>query len=78
MATNRYTPIEMDPIDFSIMCKPYNAQYRNIFGYVPCSWDYKCNQDEYFRALLLAIETRQDISTFVKKVCQYSDPNVRH
>ena len=77
MATKQNKPIEMNSIDFSVMCKPYYNQYRKIFGYVPCSWDYRCNQDEYFHALLKAIETKQDISTFVKKAYRYSDPNVR-
>jgi hypothetical protein len=57
----------VNSIDFGKKCKSYNIQYREIFGYVPCRGDYKCSQDEYFEALLKAIETKQDIETFVPK-----------
>ena len=42
----------MNSIEFGKKCKPYNIQYRDIFGYVPCRDDYTCRQDEYFDALL--------------------------
>lgn len=56
---------EMTSIDFGKKCQPYNLRYRDIFGYVPCRDNYICTQEEYFSALLKAIETKQDISTFV-------------
>lgn len=69
----------MNSIEFGKKCRPYNVQYRDIFGYVPCSDDYKCSQEEYFDALLKAIETKEDISTLIpKKVIDYSDNNKRY
>lgn len=69
----------MTSIDFGKKCQPYNVQYRDVFGYVPCRDNYICSQEEYFSALLKAIETKQDISTFVpertiapKENCRYS------
>lgn len=69
----------MTSIEFGKKCKPYNIQYRKIFGYVPCRDDYKCNQDEYFEALLKSIETKKEISAFVpKKTLAYNNPDKRY
>ena len=69
----------MNSIEFCKKCRPYNIQYRDIFGYVPCPDNYNCGQDEYFDALLKAIETKKDISTLIpKKAIDYSDPNKRY
>lgn len=69
----------MNSIEFGKKCRPYNIQYRNIFGYVPCRGDYKCDQDEYFEALLKAIETKTELSVLVpKRVYDYSNPNVKY
>ena len=57
----------MNPIEFGQKCIPYNRQYKDIFGYVPCRGDYSCSQDEYFQALLKAIETKRELSTIVHK-----------
>ena len=57
----------MDPIEFGKKCRPYNGKYKEIFGYVPCRGDYRCNQDDYFAALVKSIETKQEISAFVPK-----------
>ena len=57
----------MNSIEFGKKCRPYNIQYRDIFGYVPCRDDYTCSQDEYFDALLKAIETKCELSTIVPK-----------
>ena len=70
---------DMKSIEFGKKCRPYNKQYRDIFGYVPCRDDYSCSQDEYFAALLKAIETKCELSTFVKKRKKdYDDPNKRY
>ena len=55
----------MNSIEFGKKCRPYNIQYRSIFGYVPCRDDYNCSQEEYFEALLKAIDTKCELSTFV-------------
>ena len=57
----------MNSIEFGKKCRPYNIQYRDIFGYVPCRDDYTCSQDEYFDALLKAIETKCELSTIMPK-----------
>lgn len=57
----------MNSIEFGKKCRPYNIQYRDIFGYVPCRGDYLCSQDEYFTALLKAIETRTELSDLLPK-----------
>ena len=66
---------EMTSIEFGKQCQPYNLRYRDIFGYVPCRDNYICSQEEYFSALLKAIETKQDISTFVpERTVNYPPP----
>ena len=57
----------MNSIEFGKKCRPYNIQYRERFGYVPCRDDYKCNQDDYFAALLKAIETGKELSELLPK-----------
>lgn len=69
----------MNSIEFGKKCRPYNIQYRDIFGYVPCRDDYNCSQDEYFQALLKAIETKCELFTIVpKKNKEFQDPNKRY
>lgn len=69
----------MNSIEFGKKCRPYNIQYRDIFGYVPCRDDYSCSQDEYFNALLKAIETKCELSTLVqKKNKDFQDTNKRY
>ena len=69
----------MNSIEFGKKCRPYNVQYRDVFGYVPCRDDYNCTQDEYFQALLKAIETKRELSTIVhKKNRDYQDPHKRY
>lgn len=55
----------MNSVEFGKKCRPYNIQYKDIFGYVPCRNDYNCSQDEYFNALLKAIETKCELSTII-------------
>ena len=57
----------MDSIEFGKKCRPYNIQYRDLFGYVPCREDYSCSQEEFFEALLKSIETKKDINMFLIK-----------
>lgn len=69
----------MNSIEFGKKCRPYNIQYRDIFGYIPCREDYKCTQEEYFNALIKAIETKTEISTFVsKKNIDYQNSSKRY
>lgn len=57
----------MTSIEFGKKCQPLNKQYKDIFGYVPCRGDYMCSQDDYFDALTKAVETKQELSSFVKR-----------
>lgn len=57
----------MKSIEFGKKCRPYNIQYRDIFGYAPCREDYICNQDEYFNALRNAIVSKTELSKFLRK-----------
>lgn len=49
----------MISIEFGKLCRPYNKQFKEIFGYVPCYGNYKCNQEEYFKNLKKSIELKQ-------------------
>lgn len=55
----------MNSIEFGKKCRPYNILYRSIFGYVPCRDDYNCSQEEYFEALLKAIDVKRELSSLV-------------
>lgn len=55
----------MNSIEFGKKCRPYNIQYRTIFGYVPCREDYRCSQDVYFDALLQSIKTKRELATII-------------
>ena len=69
----------MDSIEFGKMCRPYNIQYRDLFGYVPCREDYSCSQEEFFEALLNSIETKKDINMFlIKRTFDTSNLNKRY
>lgn len=60
--------------------KTYTAiQYREIFGYIPAPNEYKCSQEEFFDALIKAIETRTELSVLVaKKNMDYQDTSRRY
>lgn len=69
----------MNSIEFGKKCRPYNIQYKEIFGYIPSPSDYKCSQEEFFNTLIKAIETRTELSTFVaKKNIDYQDTSKRY
>ena len=57
----------MDSIEFGKKCRPYNILYRELFGYVPCKEDYICTRDEYYTALVKAVDDKKDLSEYVKK-----------
>lgn len=57
----------MNSIEFGKKCRPYNVKYREIFGYVPCRDDYLCSQEEYFSALIQAIELEKELTVFIPK-----------
>lgn len=57
----------MTSIEFGKMCKQYNIEYKNLFGYVPCPADYLCSQDEFILALKEAIDKKSEIMNFIEK-----------
>jgi len=60
-------------------CKEYNSKYFDMFGYIPCPWDYVCNNDDFFDALVKAVETKSEIHVFLKKRnIDYSNPNIKY
>lgn len=66
----------MNSVEFGKKLRPYNKQYKELFGYVPSREKYSCSQEEYFEALLKAIETRMDIEFLLtKKTFDETDPN---
>lgn len=57
----------MNSIEFGKKCQPYNIIYRELFGYVPCKEDYICTRDEFYTALVKAVDNKKDLSVYVKK-----------
>ena len=53
--------------EFTIKCRPYNLKYKELFGTVPCPQDYVGTQEEFFNALLKAIEIEKPIEDFLRK-----------
>ena len=69
----------MTSIEFGKKCRPYNIQYRDIFGYIPCGADYACSQETYFDALLKAIETKTELSELLpKRTRDNSNPDKKY
>lgn len=69
----------MNSIEFGKKCRPMNVKYREIFGYVPYYKNYKCSQQEYYDALVKAVETKQEITNFIsKKNLIYNDSNKKY
>ena len=69
----------MNPVEFGKKCHPYNIQYRDLFGYIPCKEDYSCSQEDFFEALLQSIETKKEIKMFlIEKTHDTSNPNKRY
>jgi len=57
----------MDSIAFSKLCRPFNIEYRDLFGYIPVPADYICTQEEFLEALKKSIAEKKEISDFLKK-----------
>jgi len=57
----------MNSQDFSNKCEPYNIKYYELFGSIPVPWDYHATQDEFFAALLKAIEEKKPIDEYLSK-----------
>lgn len=57
----------MNSIDFGKKCKTYNSIYKELFGYIPCKEDYLCTQNEFFNALVKAINTKKEIDIYLSK-----------
>lgn len=57
----------MNSIEFGKKCRPYNIKYRELFGYVPCKDDYIGSQEDFYNALIKAIDSKKDISEYIKK-----------
>ncbi|MBE5861927.1 MAG: hypothetical protein IKQ25_09130 [Lachnospiraceae bacterium] len=64
----------MNSIEFGRKCQPFNKEYKELFGKVPCPDDYACNRDEFFDALKKAIETKTEIEKLVSVRAINSDP----
>lgn len=57
----------MNSIEFNKKCQPFNLEYRDLFGYVPCKDDYICSRDEYLETLMKAVREQKELETFLKK-----------
>ena len=67
----------MRSAELSKKCREYNKEYKAMFGYIPCPRDYKCNNEDFFDALVKAVETKTEIDNFLEKqVFDYSNPNI--
>ncbi len=68
----------MKSLEFGKKCKEFNQKYRDLFGYVPCKDDYKCNQEEYLAALIRAIEEKTELATIIpKRIMDFTDKDKR-
>ena len=56
----------MNSIEFGKKCNQYNVKYNELFGYVPCKDDYIGTQEEFFTALVRAVNEKKDISEFIR------------
>lgn len=61
----------MNSIEFWEKCRLYNIKYRELFGYVPCKDDYIGSQEDFYNVLIKAIDSKKDISEYIKKREQY-------
>lgn len=69
----------MASIEFGKKCRPYNLKYNELFGYVPCKDDYIGTQEEFFTALVRAVNEEKDISEFIRPRGSYEyDPGKRY
>lgn len=65
----------MNSIEFGMKCRPFNKQYKELFGSVPCPDDYACNRNEFFAALMKAIETETELEKIIPVRAVDKDPN---
>ena len=68
----------MNTIEFGKACKPYNAQYKKLFNVIPCPANYACTREEFFEALIKAVDSRQPIEIFLQKAAVPSEPGAKY
>ena len=65
----------MNIMKMTELLRPYNKQYKAIFGYIPVPTEYAGTLEEYSDALKRSVKTRQPIDTYLTKLIKPSDPN---
>lgn len=69
----------MTSIEFNKKCKPFNKQYYELFGYIPCRDDYLCTQNEFYNALMMSVFNKKEIGNYLKrKFRDYNDLNKKY
>ena len=63
--------------EFTRKCKPYNIKYKEIFDVVPCPQDYVGSQDDFFKALLDAIENKKPIDDYLVRSIKPMDESAK-
>lgn len=63
--------------EFSAKFKPYYGMYCDKFDVVPCPRDYAASLDEFFSALLRAIEEGNPIDSYLKLKTKPSGKNIK-
>ena len=63
--------------EFSMKCKSYNIKYRYIFGNVPCPQNYVGTRDDFFNALVKAVEEQKPISEYLRAKTVPSGENIK-
>jgi hypothetical protein len=52
--------------EFAVKCRPYNIQYRDLFGHIPSPSDYAGGRDKFFDALVKAVEAGITIDHYLE------------
>ena len=57
----------MKQIEFNKNLAEWNGKYKELFGVIPCIWEYSCGREEYMCALQKAVRERKPLGEFLNE-----------
>lgn len=58
----------MEHREFVKACQPWNIKYRDLFHYIPDPAEYHCTREQFLQALQAAVESKNEIDQYLKKI----------
>ena len=55
----------MNQVEFNKSLTKWNAEYKELFGTIPCIKDFSCSREEYMSALQRAVKEKKRVGEYL-------------